>query len=235
MLKPIRRFGRAVINRLDNARRSWRLPRVVQQLRDTPADAQELSELVSDLRETWGNVAWSADIDYLHMVADRSAIANGNILECGSGVTTIVAATLLERNRGTLWCLEQDRFWYQHMAAALSRTGLHNVRLFHAPLISYGDYVWYDLKDCPLPDSFSCVFCDGPAVLPQEFSGSQHSLWRGGLVPALHEKNITIREILLDDAEDERCDNVRKLWESFGYSSEILAERAGSVVVARPS
>ena len=66
-----------------------RLPRVV---RDFRANVAPDREFIRRLRRAWGNEAWSADATYVGEVISRVEECSGSVLECGSGLTTLVAA-----------------------------------------------------------------------------------------------------------------------------------------------
>ena len=69
------------------------------------------------------------------------------ILECGSGVSTVLLARLLhERERGVLTSLEHDPHWATLIQDHLQREHLDQIaRVVHAPL--QGDPPWYRLDD----------------------------------------------------------------------------------------
>jgi hypothetical protein len=82
------------------------------------------------------------------------------ILECGSGVSTVLLARLLrERERGALTSLEHDRHWATLIGDHLRRERLEAIaRVVHAPL--RGDPPWYRLE--ATPDEIDLLIVDGP-------------------------------------------------------------------------
>lgn len=64
--------------------------------------------LIEKFRRAWGNESFSADMAYLSEIVSRVERSTAPILECGSGVTTLVAALIGERRNLTVWSLEQD-------------------------------------------------------------------------------------------------------------------------------
>jgi len=57
-------------------------------------------ELIEQLRKGWGNEGWSGRPAYLEEVVKWAAITPGPILECGSGLTTILLELYAARRRG---------------------------------------------------------------------------------------------------------------------------------------
>jgi len=169
---------------------------------------------ISRLRFGWNNDSFAADVDFLCAVAETSRRHNGNILECGSGLSTLLLAALT-KNR--VWTLEHSEEWLERTRDALRRFGLEDrAMLRHAPLKSYGDFSWYELP-ADLPAHFSVVVCDGPPALTTPGA-------RYGLLPVTHER-IRGSRIFLDDAQraEERC--VIDRWrQSFGVTVESDAE-----------
>jgi predicted O-methyltransferase YrrM len=145
------------------------------------------------------------------------------VLECGSGLTTLVLAAISRHTASDLWSLEHDPHWHQVTNQALQRFGLRaNLRL--ARLRSYGDFDWYDIDPSAVPD-FSVVVCDGP---PNSTRGGRY-----GLFPVLRDRLTADCVILLDDAERRSEHELVRRWsqeESWAY--EIRGEdRRFAVIV----
>jgi len=186
------------------------------------------------MRRAWGNEAFCADIDFLAQTAVRALRGPGPFLECGSGISTIVAAALAHRHGGRVWSLEQDRAWYERIRATLGELGITNVTLWYAPLSKRGDFVWFDLQGRSLPSAFSHVFCDGPAVFETAWEEPFCSSWRSGVVPVLEDAGIRFDEILLDDAGDPRAELLCRRWRIAGLATSVVPATTGSFILARP-
>jgi hypothetical protein len=117
---------------------------------------------MSDLIYGWGNDGFSAREEFLRACLRHALAQPGSILECGSGLTTILVGAMLEQSGGSMWSLEHDEFWHRRAQKALDRFRIRSVDLFHAPLTNYGDYSWYGVTGSLLPNSISLVICDGP-------------------------------------------------------------------------
>lgn len=148
--------------------------------------------LLEKLREAWGNEGFSADLAFLDAVAAHAAATAGPVLECGSGLTTVLLGVLAGRRGVEVWSLEHDPAWFARTETVLWRHGVPGVRLCLAPLRDYGAFAWYDPPLDELPQTCRLVICDGPpAVTP----GGRY-----GLMPLLGRSLAAGAVVLLDDA-----------------------------------
>ena len=152
----------------------------------------------------WGNAGFSSEPEYLDAVAAEAAATRGAILECGSGLTTLVLTTIAAGEGRAVWSLEADPDWCRTIQLALGRLGL-SAELRLAPLRNYGDFDWYDVESLELP-LFSLVVCDGPAGRTRG--------GRFGLVPVLRDRLDVGCTILLDDAERPGEREVLRRWDA---------------------
>lgn len=184
---PIRRYvPLAAKKRARSALLPLREKHAFRQLRRGASDPPTTAVL-EELIAVWGNPGYRADIGYLSYVAVACAEANGPVLECGTGLTTILAATY---SRHGVWSLEQHAPSAQRIRDLLCRHGL-TAHVLDAPLVDHGDHEWYETS-LDLCDGFAVVICDGP---PGDSKGGRY-----GLIPAarhLFRPDVTI---LLDDA-----------------------------------
>jgi len=72
----------------------------------------------------WGNSNWSADSEYLRTCAERAIAVNGQVLECGSGISTIVMAAASAQTNVNIIALEHESEWVDRVNAALHQFGL---------------------------------------------------------------------------------------------------------------
>jgi hypothetical protein len=148
--------------------------------------------LLGDLQTAWDNQGFGGRTDYLHEVASRAAAATGPILECGSGLTTLLIAAMTAA-RGIPYCsLEHMTEWRERVAGVLARHDLP-VSVWVTPLRDFGEYSWYDAPIPGMPDQFSLVVCDGP---PGQTKGGRY-----GLLPRMHDRLAPGATILLDDVD----------------------------------
>jgi hypothetical protein len=139
----------------------------------------------------WGNERWTAEASYLSEVVRAAEKVNGPILECGSGLTTLLMGAIASRRRIQVHALEHTLEWHARVSEALDRFGMTNVTLHLAPLRDFGTFDWYDARLDELPNDFALVVCDGP---PGVTRGG-----RSGMLPMMREKLAKTVSILIDD------------------------------------
>lgn len=188
--------------------RRWRLLGAVIWLRRCPSYQRRKG--MSALRQSWCNEGWSASIDYLMKISEYMAQRPRHVVECGSGLTTVLLA-LLARPGQQIVALEHDRYWYIVCKAWLLILGLDGrVSLHHADLKdskSYDySYRWYEIAPGMIPREIDFVICDGP---PAEVQGSRY-----GLLPTLGDRLSDDAVILLDDVQRKEEVHVLRQWET---------------------
>jgi hypothetical protein len=162
--------------------------------------------LLALLIEGWSNDGYVANIDYLEEVAGRTIEARGSILECGSGVTTVLMGILCAKLKTEVWSLENSAEWQNRIMTVLQSHGISAPQVCYSPLVEYGEFDWYDPPLTRLPDKFSLVICDGP---PGATKGGRY-----GLLPIMRKRIHAGTTILLDDAGRPRETELIKRWES---------------------
>lgn len=80
-------------------------------LAEPEACARPDSPVLRDLIYGWGNEAWSARDEYLADGVRHVLAARGPILECGSGLTTVLFGTIARRRGLSYWALEHLPEW----------------------------------------------------------------------------------------------------------------------------
>jgi hypothetical protein len=155
-----------------------------------------------DLVFGWGN-PWSVDAGFLDVMAVAALDEPGPVLECGSGLTTLVLAALRGDRGASVWSLEHDPEWYRLVVRRLRHFRLR-ANVAFAPLRNYGAFEWYDVRELQLP-AFSLVVCDGP---PNSTRGG-----RFGLLPVLGGQLAPGCTILLDDASRPGEQDVLLRWQ----------------------
>jgi hypothetical protein len=148
--------------------------------------------LVTDLIYGWGNELWSALDEYLVSCVEHALASPGPVLECGSGLSTIVVGAIAQRRGYRLWALEHTPEWFERVQRCLDRYHIDSVVLHLAPLTDYGEFVWYDPPCESMPGAFALVLCDGP---PGSTKGGRY-----GLVPVMKNMMKPGCVIVLDDA-----------------------------------
>ena len=163
-------------------------------------------ELLKKLRLGWDNQGWDAKLDYLEEITRRAVATEGPILECGSGLTSLVLGHLVGRRKVETWSLEHNADWHRRVASAIARNHVTGVNLCLAPLREYGQFNWYDPPLAEMPAKFSLVICDGP---PDLAHGGRY-----GLLPILGNRLESGAVILFDDAREPGQPEVLQRWAS---------------------
>lgn len=158
-------------------------------------------ELIEQLRTGWGNEGWSGRPAYLEEVVKWAAITPGPILECGSGLTTILLGLYAARRGIPVWTLEHAFDWHKRVSNALTTCHISGVELALTPLRDYENFSWYSPPLTHMPAHFNLVICDGPP---------ERTTWgkRHGLLPVMDKHLATNCVIILDDYDKEAADNV---------------------------
>ncbi len=170
-------------------------------------DQQELADprRLRRLQWAWGNPN-AAAVEYLVAVASAASANPGPMLECGSGLTTVVLGAVAQRTGSTVIALEHSAWWARSVRWSV-RTAGGVVDYRRKALRDFGDFGEYDSG--PLPDDITLVVCDGP---PATSRGG-----RFGLMPACSASLAAGASIYLDDFDRESERAVVARWgEQFG-------------------
>jgi predicted O-methyltransferase YrrM len=150
------------------------------------------ASLAHQLVHGWANEKMSASEEFLQAIFRYASESPGPILECGSGLSSLVLGIAAQQSRQQVWSLEDDPFWASVVRSALARFDIDTVQVCASPLRNYGDYEWYDPPRHKLSNDFALVVCDGP-------QGTTPG-GRYGLLPVLGQHLRAGCVILLDDA-----------------------------------
>lgn len=161
-------------------------------------------ELLKKLRLGWDNRDWDAKLGYLEEILKRALASDGPILECGSGLTTLLLGHVAGRRKVETWSLEHNADWHRRVANAIKRHHITGVNLCVAPLREYEQFNWYDPPLAQMPAKFSLVICDGP---PDLANGGRY-----GLLPILGNRLEPGTVVLFDDAREPGQPEVLQRW-----------------------
>ena len=159
------------------------------------ASAPDL-EFFSELVREWRNGGFTMGPDPLCYLFD--AVGPGaRILECGSGLSTLVLGLRAKQQSARVISLEHQTEWIKILTPLLQRYGLlEHVSLFLRPLVRLRSGWWYDISDDEIfPATFDFIVCDGP---PGSYPG-----YRGGLMDRFHSRIGDRTTIILDDCHRE--------------------------------
>lgn len=204
LLKIIDRIIIGVPGRLQRWRGRPYLAAAVRKIVSLPEGSMPTPEMLTALRRSWGNPGFSPSLDLLTETARLALAANGPILECGSGLTTLLLGLLTKRRGLEVWSLEHHPKWHARIRTVLRRHRLHHVKLHLAPLTDYGAYEWYAAPVAQMPQAFHLVICDGP---PSATPGARY-----GLMPVMRDRLAGDCIILLDDSHRRREQKVLEAW-----------------------
>ena len=204
-----RRFVRAT-------HREFIFRRAMSKFLKNPADyVHSKNAVLSDLIYGWGNESWSALDEYLSACIEHALNSQGPILECGSGLSTILVGAIAKQRGLSHWALEHTPGWAEKVQKRLNGYNIDTVVLCVKPLKDYGDYSWYDVPLESMPASFSLVICDGP---PGSTKGGRY-----GLVPVMRKRLKAGCIILLDDVAREQELSITQKWEDdLGATAEFF-------------
>ena len=202
ILERFRRLVRAGQLRLRELHRALVLQRTLRRIRAhehyVPLDDRAAGDLVYG----WGN-EWSLREELLIELWHRAWHTRGPVLECGSGLSTLLLGIAAERVGYEVYSLEHDEAWHAKVSQVVARLGLRQVRLIAAPLVMRSGYAWYDAPG-RFPQDFTLVLCDGP---PAATMGGRY-----GLLPELRPAMADDCVILLDDAARDGEQDVLRRW-----------------------
>ncbi len=164
------------------------------------------TSLIRRLIYGWGNQGFSAQTDYLQTCIEYAFKTKTHILECGTGLSTVVVGLIAHKRSIPLTSLEHHAIWGAKVRGVVEKLGLNNVYIHVKPLKDYGSFRWYDLQGAQLPPTLGIVICDGP---PAQTTGGRY-----GLIPVLGSLLKTGSVILMDDTirDEERL--IIEKWKS---------------------
>ena len=191
-VKLKRLVPRPLKHAVKEALRERRFRRALQSITRLSDGEVPSRDLLVELQIGWGNEGFSAKYDYLEEVITRASTTKGPILECGSGLTSILLGLMAGRRGVETWSLEHIPEWHARLGTILQQHRIQGVNLCLAPLREYEGFSWYDPPLNALPNNFSLVVCDGP---PGSTLGGRY-----GLLPLISSRLSAGALILLDDA-----------------------------------
>lgn len=220
--KRIRRIARTLVespNRLGkyyrNTYNNYQFSNVYAKYKQIPPNQLPPSGMIEQLVEYWAN-SWSAKEEYIVGLLTHLNQTSGPVIECGSGITTLLLGHRCQQLGRKLWALEHHAGWATRMRTILAKHGLdQTVTVIDAPLIASEQYTWYDTSSLPIDYTYEMVICDGP---PGHIHGGRY-----GLLPELGQRLVTGCRILLDDASRPGEQDVLAKWEDeYGITSEMI-------------
>jgi hypothetical protein len=110
------------------------------------SDHEPSRNVLARLIYGWGNEAWSASEAFLSAcIRESLRCRHGTILECGSGLTTLLVGVIAARRDLEFVSLEHMSEWRERVTTNARRLDMQRVRVELAPLADYGAYSWYSV------------------------------------------------------------------------------------------
>jgi hypothetical protein len=186
---------RSVRRRLRSAHRQWTLERALRQTEGVIAGHEPVDgELAGQLLYGWGNEGWSAKAGLVTYLLNDLRGFKGTMLECGSGLSTVLMAMIARRTGARIISLEHNPEWYKLMVSRLRSHGLGIEGLLLAPLADFGEFDWYDTGDALAETGqIDVVLCDGP---PNSTRGGRY-----GLLPRMGNRFAPGCRVIVDDTQ----------------------------------
>lgn len=159
-----------------------------------------------------------------------------NILECGSGVSTLIICYLMKQlGRGHLFTLEHDSKYAAQTRKQLQDNNLTNyATIIETKLIPYTindkEWQWYDIGSIKDDQKFDLLIVDGPPFQLQQQS-------RYPALPIIDEYLTDGAVVLIDDCKREQDKQVVKLWlKKYNYySDEWIETEKGAYLLTKHS
>jgi predicted O-methyltransferase YrrM len=193
-----------------------RLRRLMRQ--GSPLTESEARRLV----RLWWNGGWTCDPQYLAAIAQAARTSAGPILECGSGLSTLITAIYAHT---PLVSLESSPVWAANVNAHLRRLNLPE-SVIYSPLREHGDLIWYEAPPQGAGgQEFTMIICDGPPSLQ---AGEDA---RFGVLPVMRHRLAPGALIFADDADRPAERRAIEAWiERFGCTDTGLSAGRGRVL-----
>ena len=211
----------------------WFTPRPISEMLHLSYDhlaLQRLRPLLGDYLPWTGSALRPAAIE---LICNEIIVhQRRRVLECGSGISTVVIGQLVSNLGGTLTSLEDDPTWASFVGTLSARIG-RAVKIVHSPLIDTPHGHWYDLRNLNTvltndqEKGFDLLIVDGPVA-------SSSRLARYPALPLLRSKLADDYAVVLDDVRRRAERLTVDAWvRQFSLSERIYLNRAG-VAILRP-
>ena len=189
----LRTAARRVVDPVQREYRQWMLRRYLTVLQNQFRNGTNSSPAVlRRLRHFWSNDGWSAGTEFLEGMLRWLPKTAGTVVECGSGLSTLILAAATAGSARRIISLEHNEDWAVRVRTALPASAGSHSDIALTPIKSYGDFDWYSVDTVERLDAVGFVVCDGP---PGSTRGGRY-----GLGPVL--KNVLAPGclVMLDDA-----------------------------------
>lgn len=163
------------------------------------------TKLIKNLVYAWGKAGWSAQQDYIETLIKYAKNTTNLIFECGSGLSTLLIGPIAKKRQLKMISFEHKTDWANRVQFQINKYKLTCNNILLRPLINYGDFEWYDIKDVNIPEIGLCI-CDAP---PGNTYGG-----RKGFLYLFKNKVIKGTVILVDDTIRDAEQNMIEEWKN---------------------
>ena len=218
-----------------NGNINWGMIYATQQLESREILARNLGVEPGWLPTTRG---WAASPDFLLVITRLVAeLQPRSVVECGSGVTTVVLSRLLSIIPGaTMLSFDHDPSFAQKTASMLRERDLPGpvaLSINAAPMAGHvinGEaFNWYKTDEVMVPDPIDLLVVDGPIV------SNDNPLARYPALPILGPYLSDKAVVILDDANRPSEQQTLQRWvdEFPGWAVEMVATEKGTAIMRR--
>src|SRR5678816_1267445 len=131
IVKRLRGFLTRGRRRLRAGHRNFVLQRTLRRIRKYDDYVPLSDRAVESLLYGWGN-EWSLEEELITELWHRAWHTRGPVLECGSGLSTLLLGIAAERQDYEVFSLEHDASWHAKVSDAVRQLGLQKVRVIAA-------------------------------------------------------------------------------------------------------
>lgn len=173
--------------------------------------------------------AWAASPDFIQIISEIILEKKPKtVVECGSGVSSVVIGYLLEKNeRGRLFSLENSDVFFEKSKQLIAQHQLDSqVDILHAPLISMklnkADVKWYDTTQVADIQQIDILIIDGP-------TGHRYPV-----LPMLFEQLSDTVIIIIDDCKREKdSGNISRWLSEFPLTATWVDTEKGTCILKK--
>ncbi len=156
------------------------------------------------LVRAWDNQAWSTGVPLLAAIFEWLPKTTGSIVECGSGLSTLMLASAAHASARNVFSFEHEPSWGARVFEHLPPHLRSYVEVAITPLQNFGEFDWYSEGQHSIPTSIGFVLCDGP---PGATRGGRY-----GLAPRLRDRLAPGCIVLLDDTQRSEEQAIVRRW-----------------------
>lgn len=170
---------------------------------------------------------WRISSDYAHEIVSCLLENKGDVIDIGSGVSTILLGYAVKRNGiGKVTAIEHSEKYYKETKELIAA---HNLTeycdLYLCPLTEYNineeKWIWYNIDDIILPQNIILLSVDGPP-------GSTQYMARYPALPILKKYLSEKYTVFLDDGYRKEEAEISKKWKAeFNLNSTLFKSHKG--------